>query len=499
MKRYRHYINNSWVESSDGGWFTDVNPANGQKIAEFCAATREDVDRAVAAAKQAYDSGIWSDLDANVRAEYMLKAAKIMRRRQGELAQLEAMDTGKPVYETTNIDIPGSIDKMEYFANIAREVRGEVIPIPGGKFFDFTTYEPYGVVAVIPPWNFPLHLLTRGVCPALAAGNTVVLKASSLTPLTAVIMAEIFEEAGMPAGVVNIISGTGSVAGAALAAHPDVQVVAFTGSVEVGREILKLSAESPIIKKVTLELGGKSPIIVEPDCDFEGAVNSVASGFCYNQGQVCCATTRLFLHEGIYDKFLKVLVEKVNTIKMGDPLDPDTRMGALINEHQYHVVDGYVKEAVACGAQLLCGGSRYAEPPCDKGYYYRPTILAQVINDMKCAQEEIFGPVLVVMKYSDIREAVRLANDSPFGLGAGIWSENPRTLYWVTRKLNAGTVWMNVSAKSIVQGPYGGNKNSGFGRESGLVGLKEYMQLKNSIMYVGKKYANHYGFTYEDE
>jgi acyl-CoA reductase-like NAD-dependent aldehyde dehydrogenase len=494
MKNYKLFINDKWEESSDGGEILSTNPATGETIAHLYAATEVDVNKAVKAAKDAFESEVWSGLDGDDRAEYMLKAASIMRTRSGELAKWEAMDTGKPISEAENIDIPYSIRAMEYFANAAREIKGEVIPIPGNFAFDYVTYEPYGVIAAIPPWNFPLHLFTRAVCPAIATGNTVVAKASSMTPITAVLMGEIFHEAGLPAGVVNIISGSGGVTGEALISHPDVNMITFTGSEEIGRRILRKSSESPIIKKVTLELGGKGPFIAESDCDINGAVNSLITGFCLNQGEVCCASTRLYLHEKIYDKFMETLVRRVQSLKMGDTMDPSTQMGSMINKNQLELVDGYVQEAIKAGASLVCGGKRYLKPPCDNGYYYLPTILENVTNNMKCVREEIFGPVLTVMKYKSIEEAVTLANDNSFGLGATVWSENPRTLHWAAKKLDSGTVWMNTNVMSKIEAPYGGNKNSGLGRENGSIGLKEYLKVKNNILFVGKEYDNFYGF-----
>ncbi len=494
MQRLQLFINNEWTESSDRAVFTSLNPARNEPIAELAAATPQDVDRAVQAAKKAFDSGVWSDMDPDRRASIMLKAADIMRRRLKELARWEAMDVGKPIYEAENVDIPYSIRAMEYFANQAREIQGQVIPLPGGAAFDWVSYEPYGVVAGITPWNFPLHLATRCICPAIATGNTVVAKPSSLAPITPVMLGEIFLEAGLPAGVVNIVTGSGGVTGEALIGHPDVRMISFTGSVEVGKRLLEASARSPIIKKVILELGGKGPFIAEADCDLVGAVNSLIVGFCLMQGEVCCASTRLFLHEKIYDTFMGKLVRRINSLRLGDILDPKTQMGSLISREQLQRVDRYVKEAVAGGARLVAGGQPYTVPPCDKGNYYRPTVLDNVTNRMKCAQEEIFGPVLVVMKYRDLDEAIAMANDSPYALGATFWSENPKKLFYAARKIDAGIVWLNTNVMSKIEAPYGGNKNSGLGREDGAVGIKEYLKVKNNVLFTAREYDNFYGF-----
>ena len=493
MQKFKFLINNEWVDAVDGETYKVIDPSKNEPIAEVALANEKDVDRAVKAAREAFDSGVWSELDGDERADYMLKVAELMRKRKKELAKWETLQTGKPIKESEEVDIPYSIRAMEYFANQAREIKGEVIPIPGKYAFDYVTYEPYGVVGSIVPWNFPLHLATRTLCPAIATGNTVVLKPSSFTPITALLLGEMILEAGFPPGVVNIISGPGDTAGEAILRHPDINLISFTGSLEVGQKVLEASAR-PRIKKVILELGGKGPFIAEPDCNIDGAVNSLIPGFCLNQGEVCCASTRLFLHEKIYDEFMEKLVRRVKSIKIGDPMDPSTQLGALISKKQLERVDWYVKEAIKDGAKLVCGGEKYNVPPFDKGNFYLPTILENVTNDMRCAQEEIFGPVLVVIKYSDLDEAIKMANDTRYGLGASIWSEDPRKLYWAAKKLDAGTVWMNTNLMSKIEAPYGGNKDSGLGREDGTIGIKEYLKVKNNILFVGKEYDNFYGF-----
>ncbi len=494
MKKYGLFINNEWMESSDHKYITSYCPATGEPLAEVAAATAQDVNVACTAARNAFNNG-WADMDPHKRADLMLAAAKIMKRREKELAEYEALDTGKPISETIGFDIPFSIYAFEYFANLALEVQGHVIPIKDGfekEIFDFVTYEPYGVVAVISPFNYPLHLLTRSLCPALAAGNTVVCKASKMTPITTAILGEIFLEAGFPPGVVNIISGSGDIVGEALASNQEVDIIAFTGSESVGRKLMHLSAESPLIKKLQLELGGKGPAIVEPDCDVESTVNSLVLGLCSNQGEVCCAISRLYLHGDIYDEFMKQLVDKMNNIKLGDILDPQTQMGSLISKSQLEEVDRYVKEAVEEGARLLCGGERYTASPCDKGNWYKPTVLDNVKRNSRCVCEEIFGPVLVVEKYSDLQDAVNMANDTFFGLGANIFTRDYRTAYWASKKLNAGTIWVNMPNGSQMNSPFGGNKNSGLGREYGVFGLHEYLKIKNNMWYMGKKSYNYY-------
>jgi len=493
MQKFKFFINNEWVDALSSKTYQIFDPSKNEPIAEVALADKEDVDQAVKAARKAFDKGIWSELDGDERAEYMLKMAKLMEKRTKELAKWETLECGKPISESEDVDLPYSVRAMEYFANQAREIKGEVIPIPGDYAFDYVTYEPYGVVGSIVPWNFPLHLATRTLCPAIATGNTVVLKPSSFTPITAILLGEIILEAELPPGVVNIISGPGDTAGNAMLSHPDINMISFTGSLEVGQKVLEASAK-PRIKKVLIELGGKGPFIAEPDCNIDGAVNSLIQGFCLNQGEVCCASTRLFLHEKIYQEFMEKLVARVENLKLGDTMDPSTQMGALISKSQLEKVDNYVKEAIKDGAKLLCGGERLNISPFDKGNYYKPTVLEDVTNDMRCAQEEIFGPVLVVIKYKELEEAIKLANDTNYGLSATIWSENPRILYWTAKKLNAGTVWMNTNVKSKIEAPYGGNKDSGLGRENGTIGLREYLKVKNNILFVGKEYDNFYGF-----
>jgi acyl-CoA reductase-like NAD-dependent aldehyde dehydrogenase len=494
MEKFKLFINNEWVEPEGKKYFQSFNPSKNEPIAELPLAGKIDVDKAVKAAKKAFDSGIWSDIDPDKRADIMLKAADIMRKRLKELARWEAMDVGKPIMEAEDVDIPYAIRAMEYFANQAREIKGEVIPLPGNVAFDWVSYEPYGVVAGITPFNFPLHLGTRCVCPAIATGNTVVAKPSSLAPITPTILGEILREAGLPAGVVNIVNGPGEITGEALSTHPDVRMISFTGSLAVGKKLLETSAKSPIIKKVILELGGKGPFIAEHDCDVDGAVNSLIVGFCLMQGEVCCASTRLFLHEKIYDTFLKKLIKRVNSLKLGDIMDRSTQIGSLINRAQVERVDKYVKEAVKDGAKIACGGEPYTVPPCDRGNYYRPTVLENVDNRMACAQEEIFGPVLTVTRYRKLDDAIAMANDSQYALGATVWSENPKTLFYASKKIDAGIVWLNTNVMSKIEAPYGGNKNSGLEREDGTIGLKTYLKVKNNVLWTAKEYDNFYKF-----
>ncbi len=488
MRKFKLLINNQWQDAAKGETFFSINPCNGEPIAELAKATAEDAERAASAAQNAFKSGVWSELEIDERSSFLHRVADLIDERAEEMSRWEAMDTGKPVRECRIIDIPLSSRAFRFHADAIKMLRGQVIHIPGKEKFDYVTYEPYGVTACISPWNFPLHLLTRSIAPALAAGNTVVCKASVKTPVTAQILGEIFIEAGVPAGVYNAVAGPGSVVGEALLASDNVNIVALTGSEAVGRRLMEASSKARMIKKLVLELGGKSPAIVEPDCDFEGALSGVTLGFCMNQGEVCCSSSRLLLSEKIYDRFMDALKEKVGAIRLGDSLDDNTQMGSLIDKSQQDSVDAHVKQALAQGARLRCGGYMLTEPPYNKGFYYVPTIIDEVTPEMTIFHEEVFGPVLAVTKYSDLEEAVELANATRFGLGAAIFSENPRKLFWTAGKLDAGTVWMNTSAMSNIESPFGGNRNSGIGREDGMEGLLEYLKVKNHIMYVGDPY-----------
>ena len=371
MKKLKLFIDNEWVEPSDGKYFTSYCPATSEPLAELALASSKDVDKAVIAARKAFPE--WSKMDGDKRADLMMKVLDLLKKRKEEFAQMEALDVGKPITEARDTDLPYTFRALEFFSNLGRQVRGNVIPLPGNKAFCYETYEPYGVVGSVIPWNFPLHIATRTICPALSAGNTVVLKASSLAPVTCSMMAELFLEAGYPKGVFNVVSGSGSITGEAILRHPDINMVSFTGSSEVGRKCLKTSAETNL-KKVLLELGGKGPFIAAKDCLVDDAVNSLIVGFNFMQGEVCCASTRAYVHKDIYDEFVAKLVKRCNSIKLGDIMDSKTQMGALIDENQYKIVESYVQGAIKDGAKLLAGGSRYIEPPCDKGYFYKPTV-----------------------------------------------------------------------------------------------------------------------------
>lgn len=495
MKQFKLFINNEWVDAEGGKTFTSTNPCTGEVIAEMAYASVEDTRKAIAAAKAAFPA--WAALDVESRAKYLHRVADILESRLEEFARWEAMDTGKPISETRTIDIPLAIRAFHFHADNMKALNGKVIPVPGQPLFDYTSYEPYGVVGSIAPWNFPIHLLTRSIAAALAAGNTVVCKAATMTPVTSQMLGEVFVEAGVPAGVYNIVSGSGGVVGEELLANDDIAMVALTGSEEVGRRLMTASAQSKHIKPLSLELGGKSPIVVEPDCDMNGALNSVILGFCMNQGEVCVSTSRLLLADEIYDEFMEKLVRRVKRIRIGDCLDENTQMGSLISRGHRETVHGFVERAIAEGGKVVCGGRMLTEAPYDKGSFYEPTIIENVTPDMELFQEEVFGPVLAVTRYKGIEEGIELANATRFALGAAIFTEDIRKMYWAAEKIDAGTVWMNCTTKSNIETPFGGNRNSGLGREDGVEGLLEYLKVKNHIWYMGEQYDNPYGF--EDE
>lgn len=494
MKSFKLFYGNKWVDAEGGKTFTTSNPCNGEVIAEMASASKADTQKAIQAASEAFKSGVWSGLDYEERAAYLHKVADILERRKEEFAQWEAMDVGKPIRETRMIDIPLSIRAFRFHADLIKSLKGQVINVPGKHLFDYVTYEPMGVVGSIAPWNFPLHLLTRSIGAALAAGNTVVCKAATQTPVTSQMLGEVFLEAGVPAGVFNIVCGSGSVVGEELLAHDDIAMVALTGSETVGRRLMEASAQAGRIKKLSLELGGKSAMIVDKNCDFDAAVNSAIQGFCTNQGEVCVSTSRLLLQEDIYDRFMDAMVEKLQRIVIGDCLDDKTQMGALVNEGHLASVQGFVDRGIQQGAKLRIGGKRLTGGIYDKGSFYPPTVFEDVAPDMELFQEEVFGPVLAVTRYSTMDEAVELANATRFGLGAAIFSEDIRTIYHVADRLDAGTVWMNCVSKSNIETPFGGNRNSGLGREDGLEGLLEYMKTKNHILYVAPEYDNFFEF-----
>jgi len=475
-RKYQLFIDGQWVDAESGKTFATPNPSTGETLAEIAEADKADVDKAVTAARRAFE-GKWSKVSPRDRGRMLYKLAQLIEQHAKELAELETQDNGKPIRESLYVDLPQVAENFEYFAGWATKIEGQTIPVPGAMF-NYTLREPIGVCGQIIPWNFPLLMAAWKLAPALAAGNTVVLKPAEQTPLTAMELGKLIQEAGFPDGVVNILPGYGETAGASLAAHPGIDKIAFTGSTEVGKLIAKAAAEN--LTKVSLELGGKAPNIVFADADLEQAVNGAMMGIFFNQGQVCCAGSRLFLQEDVKDQFLYNLKEKAEKIKVGDPLDKSTLMGPQVSCEQLDRIKSYVGYARDEGATVFSGG----EPPelegaLKGGYFFRPTIFSEVKNQMRVAQEEIFGPVVSVITFKDEDDLLRQANETIYGLSAGIWTRDIVRAHRFAKEIKAGVVWINTYNMFNAASPFGGYKQSGYGREMGKQALELYTQTKS--------------------
>lgn len=465
-------INNEWVESLSRRRFETINPATGEVICSVAEADAPDVDQAVQAARNAFKSGEWRKISATRRGELLYKLADLIEQNTDQLARLETLDNGKPLQESLN-DLEFVIACYRYYAGWADKVQGKTIPI-SGSYFCYTRHEPVGVVGQIIPWNFPLMMQAMKLAPALATGNTVVLKTAEQTPLSALRVGELIIEAGFPPGVVNILSGYGPTAGNAIARHMDIDKVAFTGSTEVGHLIMEASAKSNL-KRVTLELGGKSPNIVFADADMDAAIAGAHKGLFFNQGQCCCAGSRLFVEEKCYDDFVARTVEKARQRIVGNPFDLQTEQGPQVDKDQFDKVMSYIESGMRDGAQMLCGGNRVGE----EGFFIAPTVFADVRDEMKIAQEEIFGPVMSIIKFKDIDEVIERANATMYGLAAGVWTQDITKAHAIANNVRAGTVWVNCYNVVDVAAPFGGFKQSGIGRELGEYGLQQYTEVKN--------------------
>jgi aldehyde dehydrogenase (NAD+) len=491
MKRdmYHMIINGERVESSSGETFVTYNPATGEPVAKVAKGTKEDAERAVQAARNAFDYGKWRHFPVNKRARVLNKIASIMRSRFNELVELEILDTGKSLTAAQG-QVMQAIEDFEFYASAIVGHRGTVNNLPGA-FHNFTEKEPVGVCAQIIPWNYPLMMAAWKIAPAIAAGCSVVVKPASLTPLTCIVLAEICYEAGVPEGVVNVVTGSGSEVGNYLVEHSLVDKVAFTGSTPVGKDIMEKASKT--LKRVTLELGGKSPNIIFEDADIDAAVDGSLFGIFYNTGQSCEARSRLYVHENIYDQFMEKFVEKTKKLKLGNPFEQSTHIGAIISREQLEVIDGYVKSAVADGATIVTGGKEAKVEGFENGYWYEPTIITDVNHNMKVVKEEIFGPVVVVMKFSDEKEVIKLANDSEYGLGSAIWTKDHGRALRVAKQIQAGIVMVNSPFSAFPGTPFGGYKQSGFGRELCIETLDLYTETKSIISYYGSRPLNPFG------
>ena len=478
---YNLFIAGKFIESKNKQ--SIINPATSEPIAEVSVASTEDIEYALSAARKAFDSGTWKNLSLPQRKEYILKISQGILDKAQELASLESLNTGKPIKETTFMDIPSSAATFEYFANnLEKFLSEENIEINSqiANAKSKLIREPQGVVVLIVPWNYPLLITSWKMAQALAAGNTVILKPSSLTPLTALELGKIVNDAGLPVGVVNIINASGEQIGKTLCADKRVDMISFTGSNVVGKKIMEYAASN--VKKMTIELGGKSASIILKDTDLELAVNGSLCSIFLNQGQMCTAMSRIFVQDEIYDNFVNDFITKAKRIKLGNPEDFETQMGPLISKPQLEKIISYVEKAKKEGAKLVCGGKVPDNTSLKQGFFFEPTVFVDVSRDMTIFKEEIFGPIVCIIRFKTEEEAIKLANDSDFGLAACLWTKNQPMAEKISKALNAGTIWVNTYGMFFNELPYGGFKQSGFGKELGREGFLEYTRLKNVIM-----------------
>lgn len=474
--RYDLYINGQWVPASDGKVFTAYNPATGEKLAECAEATKEDVDAAVKAAWAAFPA--WRDMGIAERAGILEKIADIIDENAELLATIESMDNGKPIRETMAIDVPYSSDHFRYFAGAIRVEEGKA-SVLDGNMMSLILREPIGVVGQIVPWNFPFLMAAWKLAPALAAGNCIVFKPSSTTSLSVLTLVKLIGHL-LPPGVLNVVTGGGSRSGQYMLDHPGFRKLAFTGSTEVGLDVAKAAADKLI--PATLELGGKSANIYFDDCKWDMAIDGLQLGILFNQGQVCCAGSRVFVQEGIYDKFVEAAVKAFNSVNVGNPLDPNTQMGAQVDQGQLRKIMSYVNLAKEEGATIACGGEPYTDGACANGSFMKPTLIVNATNDMRVAQEEIFGPVAVVIKFKTEEEVIAMANDSVYGLGGAVWTRDINRAIRVARGVETGRMWVNTYNQIPSGAPFGGYKQSGIGRETHKVMLEHYSQTKNIMI-----------------
>jgi aldehyde dehydrogenase (NAD+) len=473
-------IDGQWVDGAK--MFDTVNPATGEVLTQIAEGSAADVDRAVAAARRAFEdrNGAWRKLSASERGRMIWRLADLLEKNIDEFAELETLDNGKPIFESRYVDMPMVVDVLRYYAGLATKIHGETINA-NETAFTYTLREPVGVVGMIVPWNFPLLLASWKLGPALACGNTVVWKPASQTSLSTLRFGKLAVEAGVPAGVINIVTGPGSI-GRAMVQHPGIDKIAFTGSTAVGQEIMRGAAGT--LKRITLELGGKSPNIVFADAEIDNAVKGAITGIFYGKGEVCNAGSRLFLESKVRDEFIEKLTTRAAKMRPADPLDLKTRLGAIVSQEQMQTVLGYIDAGKKEGAKLVAGGNRVSVEG-GKGFFIEPTIFGDVKNDMKIAQEEIFGPVLSVLTFDDIDEVIAEANNNLYGLASAVWTRDVKKAHMVSRRLKAGTVWINTYGLMDASLPFGGYKSSGFGRELGAHAVEHYTEMKTVWLNMG--------------
>lgn len=486
MNKYQLFIDGKWTDSLSGETFETINPGTGEVYALVSQGGEEDLNHAVKAARKAFESGPWATMSPSDRGRLLYKAAQKMRENSDFLAEVESKDNGLPINETKHIALPSTIDVLEFYAGLANKVQGDTLASPHNRF-NYTLKEPLGVIGAIVPWNFPLMLTMWKLAPALAAGNTIVIKPAKETSTSILELAKLFQEVGIPDGVINIVPGPGSTVGSALASHPDVDKIAFTGSTDTGRLIMQAATKN--LKPVSLELGGKSPNIVFDDATLEDAVNGAMFGIYFAQGQVCASGSRLFVQESIYDKFMDLFASKVQSIRVGNPLEATTQMGPQVSAQQLKTIEKYVAIGLEEGAELVTGGQRGKK----NGYYFTPTIFGDVTNEMTIAREEIFGPVVSVIRFKDEEDALRQANDTIYGLASGIWTNDLKRAHRMARGIQAGTVYVNTYSMLDSTTPFGGMKQSGFGRELGVQAMDMYTHSKSVWIDLGEKGLNWYG------
>ena len=468
------FIGGTWRAPVSGETYKTINPANEEPSAEVGKGDERDLDLAVAAARKAFDQGPWPRMSAADRGRIVWKLGDLIQQNLDEMARLESLNTGKTMFDSGKVEIPFAAEVFRYYAGWATKIHGETLALRDNAF-TFTLRQPVGVVGAIVPWNFPFLLSSWKIAPALAAGNTVILKPASLTPLTALKFAELCQQAGLPEGVFNVVTGPGGTVGMGMVRDPRVDKIAFTGSTDVGKQIMREAAGT--LKRLSLELGGKSPNIVFADADMDAAVKGAMTGIFYNKGEVCAAGSRLFVEEKIHAEFMAQLTEKVKGLKVGDPMDKATRMGPVVSRQQMETVLGYIEAGKRDGARLVAGGGR-ANVGTGKGYFVEPTIFDGVTNRMKIAREEIFGPVLSVIPFTSIEDGLAQGNDTAYGLAAAVWTRDVAKALKAARAIRAGTVWVNAYNLFDAALPFGGFKESGFGREMGSVGLDHYTEVK---------------------